>query len=1241
MSSTASSCPHGVGRGGNTASADSETLGGHGCVAFEYDGDVTVFTYTGGVQSWTVPAGVASVVMHVLGAGGGGGRSGTTAFGGGGGYATGHMSVVVGQQFDVIVGGGGRRHCAADVPGLADVTARHNFSFGGGGVGNGVAPWDCTFASGGGRSAVREVGATEDLVTAGGGGGGGYVGAGGAGGGLVGVSGGGSGGSGGSQVAGGATAATEPGVAGIKYAGGWAGYSASNRNTASEGGGGGGGYYGGGAAGDNGGGGGGSSYLGSLSSTSTVAGSGRSAGATVPTVSAAPTISASAAVGSTLTASAASWSTTATTSYQWQYSADNTTFTDVAGANGLSYVPTEPGYVRVVATGSNFLGTTTSTSNVASVPDTRLSGLVVSSGSLSPVFSASRFSYAVSVGYRTRAFRVTPTAAGTSVTLRVAGTTVASGVESQVIDLAVGDNAILVRVEVGGVAAETTITVTRAAAAVPGAPTLTEVRAGDGKVSVRCEPPTDDGGENIDRYEYSVDGSTWVVANVADSGFDITGLSNDTEYALRLRAVNSVGAGPSSSVSKATPRRPVDASSTVASSTSTTTTSTIVVSTTTTSTMVSATRPARPNRSTAVETTNVATANVATSTPPSVVPSTVAPADAPTSTTAVVAASDSTVDTSTPPATVVSDSALPVRGNDLDFALIPEFGVGDPVAGARVRATASGLRPSSAVRLEVRSKPTVLAEGLTDAAGDAELAGRLPATLEPGAHLLSLSGTGPDGEPLVSVVGLEVDEAGVVAGLTPVGGVGSSLPAKSQVKKMISSGVAAYDASRDASGAVALAGAAVVLMSVAGAGKSARRRNESDGAHEPRASEETERDESSEGSLASAEAKVLQAMSASGSAWGDRSRLWGLPGWGALQGMLHSGVARAERWSTLLVRVLQDGTWFRSAFGVMGVVPWIAGLVCGTLAARSVDGLAVPPAFGLVVAIIAVSFFDALAGALAWVAFTVSVVALGGVTSWFDVRTVLGLAVLFVALPLIAASFRPVVRHSGDGGGMTLQRAFDYLVVPLFLSFAASSVYRALNGLSGLDVVTAGEADSARWLCLFLVVGRMLVEDATLRWFPERRVAASLRVGRPTHRVVPFVNVALLLLIYVLTAGPYMGVGPRTWLVLGLMSLIPLAKIHKDKFPNFPTLHKWFPRGILRSVTMLYAVAYYGRWILDVTGDDARRAVPLMLLPGIVIGAIDCVGRSGGGWPESRGKTIAGIVLWMISFSVVAGWVTP
>jgi hypothetical protein len=328
-------------------------------------------------------------------------------------------------------------------------------------------------------------------------------------------------------------------------------------------------------------------------------------------------------------------------------------------------------------------------------------------------------------------------------------------------------------------------------------------------------------------------------------------------------------------------------------------------------------------------------------------------------------------------------------------------------------------------------------------------------------------------------------------------------------------------------------------------------------------------------------------------------------------------------------------------FGIAGAAPWIVGAVLGVAAARSVDGLAVPPALGFIVAIVIVAFVDALAGLFAWMGYVIVVVAGGGVGSWFDVRTLLGIAVLFVALPLIAAAIRPLLRNEPSERGLTAVRVFDYCVVPVFLSYAGASVYRALNGLSGLDVVDDSDVTTVRWVCLCAVLGRMLIEEATLVWFPVRRADASLAVGRPQETFVSYANVALLLGIYVLTAGPYMGLGARTWLVMGLMCVVPLLKIQKDRLPNVRSIHRWMPRGILRSVLMLYGMAYYGRWILDVTGSDAKQVVPLMLLPGIAIGVADCFGRSGGSWSDSRGKNAAGLVLWMVSLSVVVGWLSP
>nr|BEK70980.1 hypothetical protein KPHV_82070 [Kitasatospora purpeofusca] len=204
-------------------------------------------TYSGGDQTFTVPAGVTAVYARVFGAGGAGsprdyytGQYG----GGGGGYTTGTLAVTPGQALTLTVGQGGR---------LNSTTS----TYGGGGAGgqgftaaNGSS---ATGGSGGGMSAVwNGASGTNPLVVAGGGGGSSpgadaTTPAAGGGGGSNGgqdnqpaAS-----GRGGTQSAGGAAAtqtACAAATAGAQYQGGRGASSPQNEG----GGGGGGGYYGGG-----------------------------------------------------------------------------------------------------------------------------------------------------------------------------------------------------------------------------------------------------------------------------------------------------------------------------------------------------------------------------------------------------------------------------------------------------------------------------------------------------------------------------------------------------------------------------------------------------------------------------------------------------------------------------------------------------------------------------------------------------------------------------------------------------------------------------------------------------------------------------------------------------------------------------------------------------------------------------------------------------------------------------------
>jgi hypothetical protein len=192
-------------------------------------GNTVTFNFTGGVQSFVVPAGVTVLNVDVQGAGGGGPSPGPTP-GGNGGRVQAALPVTPGETLTIMVGGSG--------------TA--------GGFNGGGPPGGLGF-NGGGASDIRR-GATR-LIVAGGGGGSPNLelsGGGGSGGGLVGGSGSGlcgTGGGGGTQSAGGTGGVGDgttgsPGTSGTGGQGG-----AAPAGWTLGGSGGGGGFFGGGGGG--------------------------------------------------------------------------------------------------------------------------------------------------------------------------------------------------------------------------------------------------------------------------------------------------------------------------------------------------------------------------------------------------------------------------------------------------------------------------------------------------------------------------------------------------------------------------------------------------------------------------------------------------------------------------------------------------------------------------------------------------------------------------------------------------------------------------------------------------------------------------------------------------------------------------------------------------------------------------------------------------------------------------------
>lgn len=257
-------------------------------------GQPVTFSYTGAVQTYTVPCGVTSITVDV--AGGQGGTASGYGTGGYGGRAQGTISVTAGQVLYIYVG-----QAAATIG--CSTTGTGGSNSGGGAQGGNGSAGGCIGAAGGGSSDIRTVaGSTTTalnsrLIVAGGGGGGSWdcgSGYGGAGGGTTGSAGTSACGASstyagqpGTPSAGGAGASSGPGGAGSFGVGG-------TGTSGWYGGGGGGGWYGGGG-GYQGGGGGGSSYISGtgVTSASTTTGYQSGNGYVVITAAAVANVSAS------------------------------------------------------------------------------------------------------------------------------------------------------------------------------------------------------------------------------------------------------------------------------------------------------------------------------------------------------------------------------------------------------------------------------------------------------------------------------------------------------------------------------------------------------------------------------------------------------------------------------------------------------------------------------------------------------------------------------------------------------------------------------------------------------------------------------------------------------------------------------------------------------------------------------------------------------------------------------------
>src|ERR1019366_3083226 len=249
---------------------------------------------------------------------------------------------------------------------------------------------------------------------------------------------------------------------------------------------------------------------------------------------------------------------------------------------------------------------------------------------------------------------------------------------------------------------------------------------------------------------------------------------------------------------------------------------------------------------------------------------------------------------------------------------------------------------------------------------------------------------------------------------------------------------------------------------------------------------------------------------------------------------------------------------------------------------------ALPPKLIFVLIIVALGLLDSAAGAFAWAAISLLALVTGHLTNWPELRTILGMFVLFSSISLLAHAIRPL-RRSQDGSWLQkFDRLADYVMPPIFLAFAASSMFKALNGLSGLELVNKSQFGELRLVVIIFFLIRMLLEDITLSWYPQRSLACQPGKLSSQSQSSVWLTIFGKTTIFILIAAPFSGLGKYTFIAAVLTAAMMILKVFEEKLPNSAKLNKWYPRGVVNFLMMMVIGIYVSGWIHGYHPSDQK-----------------------------------------------------
>lgn len=305
----------------------------------------------------------------------------------------------------------------------------------------------------------------------------------------------------------------------------------------------------------------------------------------------------------------------------------------------------------------------------------------------------------------------------------------------------------------------------------------------------------------------------------------------------------------------------------------------------------------------------------------------------------------------------------------------------------------------------------------------------------------------------------------------------------------------------------------------------------------------------------------------------------------------HELVERTSRYSPLMSKIFNDGTYLRAAFGSLSLILPFVGLWLGLVSIGSSPFGVLTPQWQLMLAISILGIFDAFAGLVASLVYLIGTAIMHeGLFDLNDWRLMMGVMLVSMGPSLITTTFRKLRKPSTHGNKGWWERMSDLAIAPFMASWVSGAMVASMPALAGVTLAVANHvADYSAALGIAIFI-RVWFEEGVARFFPYR-----INHINPDHIEDPplvqrYTALSIKFVLWVIVSGALVGVSWHIF-VGAFFALAPtILSWYNERFPNYPKLWRILPVGIPGLALSLAVASVMGMVSAAIFGPSPELA---------------------------------------------------